>query len=435
MKAIEKTSRARLATAVLLAAAVASTALAPGAAAAPHPASADPAASADGRLTSRQLQRETARVLAEGGFVGITVRVRDGARTVHARAGKAELHTGRPVPRGAEFRIGSVTKSFVATVVLQLVAEGSLSLDDTVERWLPGVVSGNGNDGSLVTVRNLLQHTSGIHNYGPEEDTGNTAADFERTRFDHWDPEQLVAGAVRHRPDFPPAPADAPKPDWNYSNTGYVLAGMIIEKATGRPWAEEVRDRIIRPLGLTGTYAPGDDPYLKPPHAHTYHLFPGSVTWTDTTVRNISQVDAAAALVGTERDVDRFFAALLGGRLLPPAQLAEMRRTVSVSENFQVGFPGLRYGLGLMQQPLTCGGDTWGHGGDLEGFTVRTGFSADGRRSVVVVANGTGGGEQLLAAERAVRGLVDRALCAGTQDIADNPVTSYPRTSTSRLRR
>ncbi|MDQ0835998.1 hypothetical protein QF032_007842 [Streptomyces achromogenes] len=90
--------------------------------------------------------------------------------------------------------------------------------------------------------------------------------------------------------------------------------------------------------------------------------------------------------------MDRFFTALLGGRLLPPAQLAEMRRTVSVSENFQVGFPGLRYGLGLMQQPLTCGGDTWGHGGDLEGFTVRTSFTADGRRSVVVVANGTGGG-------------------------------------------
>ncbi|MFJ3043065.1 serine hydrolase [Streptomyces tendae] len=108
------------------------------------------------------------------------------------------------------------------------------------------------------------------------------------------DPEQLVVGAVRHRPDFPPAPADAPKPDWNYSNTGYVLAGVIIEKATGRPWAEEVRDRIIRPLGLTGTYAPGDDPYLKPPHAYTYHLFPGSVTWTDTTARNISPAQSSS---------------------------------------------------------------------------------------------------------------------------------------------
>jgi D-alanyl-D-alanine carboxypeptidase len=410
MKATKKAFRARLVSVALLAAAVASTALAPGTAAGSHPAF---SASADGRLTSRQLQREAARVLAEGGFVGVTVMVRDGTRTVRARAGEAELHTGRPVPRGAEFRMGSVTKTFVATVVLQLVAEGRVSLDDTVERWLPGLVRGNDNDGSLITVRHLLQHTSGIHNYGPEEDAGNTAADFERTRFEHWDAEQLVAGALRHQPDFLPAPDHGPEPEWNYSNTGYVLAGMIIEKATGRPWAEEVRDRIIRPLGLTGTYAPGDDPYLKPPHAHTYHLFPGADTWTDTTVRNISRMDAAAALIGTERDVDRFFTALLGGHLLRPAQLAEMRRTVPVSENFQLGFPGLQYGLGLMRQPLTCDGDTWGHGGDLEGFTVRTGFTADGHRAVIVVANGTSD-ERLLAAERAVRGLVDRALCAGT---------------------
>ncbi|WP_328907586.1 beta-lactamase family protein [Streptomyces sp. NBC_00234] len=412
MKATTKTSRTRLATAAVLTAALASTALVPGASAAPHQAS---PASTDGRLTSRQLERETARVLQEGGFVGISVRVRDGARTLHARAGEAELHTGRPVPRGAEFRIASVTKTFVATVMLQLAAEGSLSLDDTVEHWLPGVVKGKGNDGSRITVRNLLQHTSGLYNYGPEEDSGNTAADFERTRFDHMDPEQMIAGAVGHRPDFPPAPADDPEPDWNYSNPGYVLAGMIIEKATGQPWAEEVRDRIIRPLGLTGTYSPGDDPYLKSPHAHTYHRFPGPAGWTDTTARNTSWAGAAAALVGTERDVDRFFTALLGGRLLPPAQLAEMRRTVPVGERFDVGFPGLRYGLGLMRQPLTCGGQSWGHGGDLEGNTVRTGFTADGSRSVVVAANGTGGEEQLLAAERAVRSLVDRALCAGAE--------------------
>ncbi|WP_240926053.1 beta-lactamase family protein [Streptomyces sp. JB150] len=294
--------------------------------------------------------------------------MRDGARTVHARAGEAQWRTGRPVPRGARFRVGSVTKAFVATVVLQLVAEGRLSLDDTVEGLLPGVVRGNGNDGRLITVRNLLQHTSGLHDYGPEEDTGSTAADFERTRFDHWEPEQLVAGALRHRPDFPPAPADDREPDWNYSSTGYVLAGMIIEKVTGRTWAEEVGDRVVRPLGLTGTYALGDDPYLKPPYARTYHLFPGSDSWTDITARNPSQVDAAAALVSTERDVDRFFAALLGGRLLPPAQLSQMR------------------------QPLTRGGGTWGHGGDLEGFTVRTALTADGRRSVVVAASGTGGG-------------------------------------------
>ncbi|MBI0315380.1 serine hydrolase domain-containing protein, partial [Streptomyces javensis] len=153
------------------------------------------------RLTEAELRRAVARTLEEAGFIGITVEVRDGHRRIHARAGEAERGTGRPMPYGAHYRAASVTKSFVATVVLQLVAEGRLSLSDPVDTWLPGVVSGNGNDGRRITVRNLLQHTSGIHNYAYSDDTGDSAADFERTRFDHVSPEQVVAGAMKHRPD------------------------------------------------------------------------------------------------------------------------------------------------------------------------------------------------------------------------------------------
>lgn len=301
----------------------------------------------------------------------------------------------------------------MATVVLQLVAEGRLSLDDTVEHWLPGVVSGNGNDGSRVTIRHLLQHTSGIANY---DHTDDTAADFERTRFSHVRPEEMVAGAMQSPPDFPPADPTDPEPDWAYSNPNYLVAGLIVQRVTGRSWADEVDARIIRPLGLTGTYAPGDDPRLPRPHAHTYMRFPGSDSWTDTTVRNMTWADAAGALVTTERDLDRFFTALLDGRLLPPEQLAEMRDTVPVGEDYEVAFPGLRYGLGLMQEPLTCGGHRWGHGGDLAGATVRDGVTDDGRRSVVVTASGkTDDDEQLLRAEEAVRRLVDTALCRGVR--------------------
>ncbi|WP_244502889.1 serine hydrolase domain-containing protein, partial [Streptomyces hygroscopicus] len=398
------------------AAAVPAAATATGASATTATADASTAASADHRLTEAELRREVARTLEDAGFIGITVEVRDGNRRIHARAGEAELNTGRPMPYGANYRAASVTKSFVATVVLQLVAEGRLSLSDPVEKWLPGVVSGNGNDGRLITVRNLLQHTSGVHNYDYSEDTGDSAEDFERTRFDHVSPEQVVAGAMRHRPDFPPAPADDPEPDWNYSNPGYVLAGMIIQKVTGRSWAQEVRDRIIRPLGLTGTYEPGDDPRLKAPYAHTYQRFPGSDSWTDTTFRNVSWGGAAGSLISTDRDLDRFFTALLRGRLLPPAQLAEMRRTVPVAEDFQVAFPHLRYGLGLMRQPLACGGYRWGHGGDLEGATVRTGFTEGGRRSVTISTSGkTADDEQVLRAEGALQGLIDRVLCDGAR--------------------
>ncbi|MEV8057698.1 serine hydrolase domain-containing protein [Streptomyces antimycoticus] len=425
MNAPMKRRRLRLAAAVAVtaallggAAAVPAAAItsAPGAPAAPEAPVAHGSGSPDHRLTEDELRREVARTLEDAGFIGLTVEVRDGHRRIHARAGEAELNTGRPVPFGAHYRAASVTKSFVATVVLQLVAEGRLSLSDPVDKWLPGVVSGNGNDGRRITVRNLLQHTSGIHNYDYSDDTGDSAADFDRTRFDHVSPEQVVAGAMKHRPDFPPAPADDPEPDWNYSNPGYVLAGMIIQKVTGRAWPEEVRDRIVRPLGLTGTYEPGDDPRLKAPYAHTYQRFPGSNTWTDTTLRNVSWGGAAGSLISTDRDLDRFFTALLGGRLLPPAQLAEMRRTVPVGPNFEVAFPHAQYGLGMMRQPLSCGGYRWGHGGDLEGATVRTGFTEGGRRSVTISSSGkTDDDEQLLRAEAALQSLTDRVLCDGVR--------------------
>ncbi len=215
------------------------------------------------------------------------------------------------MPAGASFRGGSTTKSFVAVVVLQLVAEGELSLDDTVHDWLPGLISGNGNDSRRITIRHLLQHTSGLYNYDRTEDTGNTAADFERTRLEHLEPEQLIVGALRHKPDFDPADPDDPTPNWNYSNSGYVLLGMIIEKVTGRPWGQEVRQRIVKPLGLKGTYAPGDDPYLRGPHADIYQRSPVRSCSRTPRCATCPGGDAAGALVTTERDLDRFCIALL----------------------------------------------------------------------------------------------------------------------------
>ncbi|WP_244204147.1 serine hydrolase domain-containing protein [Streptomyces africanus] len=363
-------------------------------------------------LTPERLRREAATALDTTGAVNLHIRVRDGRHTVEAGAGEAALGTGRPVPGGAHFRAASVTKSFVATTVLQLAAERRLSLRDTVEHWLPGLVQGHGNDGSRITVRHLLQHTSGLYDYDTTELTGRTAQDFERHRFDHIDPARIVAAALRHAPDFPPADPDDPEPDWSYSNTGYLLLGALVEKVTGRPWAEEVEDRIIRRLGLRGTRVPGDDPYLPQPYAHVYHRFTGSDGYTDTTVRTMAWADAAGSLVSTSRDLDRFFTALLTGRLLPPRERAAMRTTVPANEEHQQFTPGMRYGLGLMEQPLPCGGSRWGHHGDLEGTFVRTGFTADGRRSVVVTAGGRTTDEaRLLATEKVLQGLIDRMLC------------------------
>ncbi|MFF5981535.1 serine hydrolase domain-containing protein [Streptomyces olindensis] len=370
------------------------------------------AGSTPGPLTPERLRHEAAAVLGTARAVSLHIRVRDGRHVAEAGVGEAVAGTGRPVPDNPHVRAASVTKSLVAATVLQLAAERRLSLNDTVEHWLPGRVRGHGNDGSRITVRHLLQHTSGLHDPDSTELTGKTAPDFERRRFDRVAPERLVDIALRHPPDFPPAGPDDPKPRWSYSNTGYHLLGAVIEKATGRPWAEEVHERIVRRLGLHGTLVPGDDPYLPEPHARTHHRFAGSDGYTDTTTRNMAWAGPAGSLVSTPHDLDRFFTALLTGGLHPPRELTAMRTTVPVNEEHEQYTPGMRYGLGLQEQPLACGGSRWGHHGDLEGTFVRTGFTADGERSVVITVSGRDTDEtRLLRTEKALQGLIDKMLC------------------------
>ena len=318
-----------------------------------------------------RLQRDADAIHALG-VTGVQARVTtaDGRHRV-ATSGVADLTTGRPVPPDGRFRIASTRKAVEAVVALQLVAEHRLSLDDTVERWLPGVVRGTGNDGRRVTVRHLLQNSSGI----PDDLPGyTTPEEYLEQRYDVYTREQLVARAMRHRPLF------APGSGWAYSNTGFLLTGMIIERVTGRSLRQEVTDRIVRPLGLRHTTFPGTSPTLPRPHARAYQLFPGG-RLVDVTEQVSGDPDA---IVSSLRDLDRFFRALLGGRLLPPAQLAAMKGTVPVGADIEPIWPGGRYGLGLVSRPLPCGGSYWGHDGGDAGFITGTGVTDDGRRSAVV---------------------------------------------------
>ncbi|NGO13648.1 beta-lactamase family protein [Streptomyces sp. HC44] len=321
----------------------------------------------------------------------------------YAAAGVADKATGDTVRPSDRFRIASATKTFVSTVVLQLVGEGELSLDDTVEDWLPGVVSGNGNDGSRITVRQLLNHTSGLFNYTEDFPILTSAEGFQADRFTTWTDEQLVGIAMKHAPDFEPGAK------WAYSNTNYTLAGMIIEKVTGRSWQREVTGRIIRPLDMRNTLAPDTYPHIPGPHLKGYSNFDGSGPTIDVTDFNPSGAGAAGAMISTTADLTRFYSALLGGRLLHPAEMAEMKTTVRAEELDPV-WAGARYGLGLMEVPLSCGGVYYGHGGDLAGYTTRNGVSADGRRVVVVESTGDPAAD--LSTFKAQVTLIDRQLCA-----------------------
>ncbi|UOZ02537.1 serine hydrolase [Amycolatopsis sp. WQ 127309] len=321
-------------------------------------------------VTTNPLQRALDRVTAQGGAPGAEAVVTDHGRVTETRSGTGDLTTGKPYPHDAKFRVGSVTKTFVATVVLQLVADGKVQLDAPIERYLPGLVAGNGNDGRQITVRNLLQHTSGLYNYTDDVLT----ADPESLRHRGAEPGELVAIALRHPPLF------APGRGWSYSNTDYIVAGMLVEKVTGRSLATEIDRRIARPLGLRDTALPGrGDEHLPAPHPRGYLSLGGPPA--DFTDFDPSIAGAAGGLVSSGRDLDTFFSALLAGRLLPAAQLAQMRRTVPAPTE-----PGADYGLGLIRRTLPDGTPYWGHDGGIFGFATLAG-ALDGGRAAAVSVN------------------------------------------------
>ena len=251
------------------------------------------------RIDPGELQRLLDQIVAVGA-PGAATRVRDGHGVAQAASGVADLRTGRPMRPGLTYRVGSVTKPFVATVVLQLVAEGRLSVSDTVQRWLPGILP----YGDRVTIRQLLNHTSGVPDYTLEPLV--RLYTFPHGRFRAWRPRELVALIADQPPDFPPGTA------WSYSNTGYILAGLIVQAATGRKLGQELARRIFRPLGLRDTYFPVNRPTIPGRNARGYSIDPFAQQpgpLLDFTVYNPSLAWAAGALVSNLADLERFSAA------------------------------------------------------------------------------------------------------------------------------
>ncbi|MFE9439737.1 serine hydrolase domain-containing protein [Streptomyces sp. NPDC006602] len=270
--------------------------------------------------------------------------------------GTRYVRSGQGITRPDHFRAGSITKTFIATVVLQLAAEHRLKLSDTVERHLPGLVRGAGNDGRALTLRALLTHTSGLNDF-----TVDTRGKVPLS------PLQAIRIALTH------PPADPGR--YSYSNTNYVLLGLVIKQVTGRSYAAEAERRIIAPLRLTGTSFPGSRTTLPSPHGRAY-----ATDGTDVTELDPRVAGAAGELVTTLADLDRFYAALLGGELLPPRQLGEMRDTRTAH--------GL-YGMALFPVKLPCGTTVWGHNGRISGSYVRTAATADGLRVLTFRVNTT----------------------------------------------
>jgi D-alanyl-D-alanine carboxypeptidase len=288
--------------------------------------------------------------------------------------GLANVQTSEPLTPAHRFRAQSVMKLFVAAVVLQLVDEGLLALDGDAVPVAGGV-----------TVRQLLNHTSGLPNY--HDDIVELFEPYRTDPAHRWPlgPRELLAVALDKPRLF------APGEGWAYSGSNYLAVGLLVEEVTGATLREELRRRIIEPLGLDATdlspeasateglargYLPPDNP-----------LLPGT-DWVDVTELDLPFNWAGGGVLSTASDLARFLEALLGGDLLPPGLREEMLRTVpsdwEESDEYGLGIGKVSSVMG--KEHSSCGA-AWGHLG-LGPYTAIALASEDGRRQAVVLANG-----------------------------------------------
>ncbi|WP_405186640.1 beta-lactamase family protein [Streptomyces anulatus] len=357
-------------------------------------------AAASSSSSDARLRELLHRLTAVDGAPGAFAEMRDRRGSTVLTDGVADVERRTPLDPDSRFRIGSMTKTFTATAMLQLVGERRVHLDAPVERYLPGVVRGHGNDGRRITVRQLLQHTGGLPDFLDHFDPRDIVMD----PLAHRDPLDLVNIALAHPPEF------APGAGWSYSNTGYLLVGMIIERVTGNTYGEEIERRVIEPLGLSETSVPGDDPTIPGPHPRGYVRPGDDAPLLDITEVNPSVGGAAGGMISSGSDVNRFLGALLGGELLHPAQLGEMMRTRPTG-----GSDGRRYGLGLESKPLPRGGRYWGHTGDFLGYETAAGATVDGRQATVMVNLGPGSSD---AQSDDIQAAVETALSRGRSAVS-----------------
>jgi D-alanyl-D-alanine carboxypeptidase len=344
---------------------------------------AEPAASAQGTglgppLTpAREAQLSTTllRLRAADHLPGVQAVVRTaGGATWSGHAGFADLATHERVTATTLFDAGSITKTFVAALTLQLAGEGVLALDDPLSRWLPGFTRGPG-----VTLRELLDQTSGIDDPFLHASLLDALGAHPRRS---WTPDQVLR--YTGRPHF------APGRGWFYSNANYILLGQVIHRATGASVAELIRRRFLDPLGLGHTFLQGQEPVFGIA-AHGYAAaVPASGAPTDLSdgtsylpfTSLATALGTAGALVTTADDLSRWAEALYGGRVLEPAALGQML-DFGLTRGLKPRWP---YGLGA-QQIAFSGRVSWGHSGLLSGYHAAMRYFPGSGLTITVLTN------------------------------------------------
>lgn len=312
--------------------------------------------------------QEAAESMIEAGAVGVLVEVRDGDDVASLALGEADLESGRAAEIDDPYRIASITKVVTAVVVLRLVEEGQLSLDDTVEEHLPGLL---GERGSEVTVRQLLEHSSGVPEYiGVLAPDPEAAIDLQDATF-----ETIELVDVAREQEWEGEPGSG----FFYANTNYAIAGMLAEEVSGRPMPELMTEHVLEPAGMDATVVPTDAAMPADP-LHGYLTVDGERV--DLTEYEPSLWSWGASLVSTVPDVGTLVQALNAGELLAPESLEAMR---------DVGPDA--YGLGLLVSSDACGNPmelVYGQRGNGFGYNTASFASPDGERVVTIAWTGGG---------------------------------------------
>lgn len=335
--------------------------------------------------------QEDADALREAaGSTGAIIVTRDGDSIEEFGSGTTDSGDDIVPDGNDQFRVASNTKMFVSTVLLQLADEGQLDLDSAIGEHLPGLVEGDGIDESQITVRQLLQHTSGL----AENLTLDVIVDPTLQWFPP-DPVQMTELGLRHGAEF------EPEDDFLYSNTGYTVLGLLIEELTGQDVGDAIDERVSQPLGLQETsYAYAGMKEMSEPHFRGYIGVPPLLL--DVSEREPGLWAGAGALVSSGSDMTTFADALVGGQLLSDSMLDEMQTT----------FGDTGYGLGIGESELSCGA-AWGHSGHVPGYMSFTFADGEGK-SVFAAFNATTFNADEVTEQ--VTGIVDSALCGPDSD-------------------
>ncbi|GAA1538742.1 serine hydrolase domain-containing protein [Streptomyces albidochromogenes] len=314
------------------------------------------------------------------GIPGVYAEVREGGRTWRGASGVADVTTGRPVTPDMRQRVGSITKTFTAAAVMQQVERGRIRLDAPIGDYLPQLVPGE--RGRKITVRMLLNNTSGIPDYiryaFPSLQTGSPQS-LDDNRFRQFRPAELIELGLNAPPTGEPGGHTGV-----YSNTNYLLLGQLLEHVTGIPAEKYITRNVIERAGLRHTGFPTGT-RIQGPHSRMYEALWGLLDPPrDYSVYNMSWTGTGAALVSTTDDLNRFYSKLLDGKIVNRSSLEEMQRTVPV-----IALDGstIQYGLGLHKVDIPDCGTFWGHDGTVWGAGTISLTRSDGKRQMSVAVN------------------------------------------------